>query len=187
MCHRRTVSSLIEVLPRACDNLPLETSLQECSYFQQVLFAESLPGAFFQGKVRKMRFLCLTLGFILKPPLVLIHGYTHRCLRLLCKRPCAGNLLIIKFSLGALLVGPRVGSAGWAMSADRQRPAPCLSCTRDSTGRFPVSSGLCDNGSWLNSCSSGDLEYKHYVHRERIVPFHVNLETKASLVKCVGI
>lgn len=127
MCRRHTVSSLIEVLPRACDNLPLEASLQECSYFQQVLFAESLPGAFFQSKVRKMRFLSLTLGFILKLPLVFIHGYMHRCLRLLCKRPCAGNLLIIKFSLGALLLGPRVGSAGWAMSADRQRPVPCFS------------------------------------------------------------
>lgn len=155
MCHRHTISSLIEALPRACDNLPLETSLQECSYFQQVLFAESLPGAFFQSKVRKMRFLCLTLGFILKPPLVFIHGYTHRCLRLLCKRPCAGNLLIIKFSLGALLVGPRVGSAGWAMSADRQRPVPCLSCTCDSTVycAFLSPLGFVIMGpDWTNAC-----------------------------------
>lgn len=47
-------------------NVPLEISLQECSYFQQVLFAEFLPGGFFQSKVRKNAFLCLAFGFYFK-------------------------------------------------------------------------------------------------------------------------
>lgn len=57
VCHWNTFSSLIEVLLQACVNVPLEISLQEGSFFQQVLFAEFLPGAFFQNKVRKCIFM----------------------------------------------------------------------------------------------------------------------------------
>lgn len=57
-----TFSSLIEVLQQVSVNVPLEISLQECSYFQQALFVEFVPSAFFQSKVRKIHFLCLTFG-----------------------------------------------------------------------------------------------------------------------------
>lgn len=108
VCHWNTFSSLIEVLLQACVNVPLEISLQECSYFQQILFAEFLPGGFFQSKVRKMNFYAWHLGFILKLPIVFIHSFIYCCLRVLCKIACSWNLLIIKLALGAFLFCPKL-------------------------------------------------------------------------------
>lgn len=99
VCHRHTFSSLIEVFLHPRVNVPLERGLQECSYFQQVLFAEFFPSAFFQSKVRKMHFYAWHLDFILKLPIVFIHSFVHGCHRQLCKIACSGNLLIVKFSL----------------------------------------------------------------------------------------
>lgn len=131
VCHRHTFSSLIEALLQAWANVPLETGLQEGSYFQQVLFAESLPGAFFQSKVRKMHFLCLTFGFYFKT-VHCFYSQFHALLpkaalyKCLCGKPVGHQVLMSCF-----YVKPQVGSVGWAMSTDRQQPVACFQSTPD--------------------------------------------------------
>lgn len=134
MCHWNAFSSLIEVLLQACVNVPLEISLQECSYFQQVLFAEFLPGGFFQSKVRKMHFYAWHLDFILKLPIVFTHSCIYCCLRVLCKIACSWNLLIIKLALGAFLFCPKLdllGSNEFRLSREHSFSLPRIgSCTK---------------------------------------------------------
>lgn len=124
MCHWNTFSSLIEVLLQACVNVPLEIILQEYSYFQQVLYVEFLPDAFFQSKVRKIHFYAWRLDFILKLPIGFIHSCVYCCLRLLHKIACSRNLL----GFSVLL---QVGSEGWTMNKDRSTWVHSFNSTQD--------------------------------------------------------
>lgn len=148
MCHWNIFSSLIEVLLQAPANVPLEISLQECSYFQQVLFVEFLPSAFFQSKARKMHFYAWHWDFILKLAIVFIHSCIYYCLRLLCKIAYSRNLLIIKFSLWAFLFCPRLGlQAEQWMYTDQPECIPLTQLKMGSCMMLSILSlQICGNG-----------------------------------------